>query len=82
MPDPADKTPASLTEAVQAEARHRGPDMAETYLGDGLYARFDGCNVILRAPRAAEDHWVALEPSVWNDLLRWAQSVGLPLTVR
>lgn len=34
----------------------------ETYLGDGLYASFDGYMVKLRAPRENGDHWVALEP--------------------
>jgi hypothetical protein len=36
----------------------------ETYLGDGLYASFDGWQVILRAPREGADHVVALEPEV------------------
>lgn len=35
----------------------------ETYLGDGLYASFDGWQVILRAPRDGGDHWIGLEPS-------------------
>lgn len=36
----------------------------ETYLGDGLYASFDGFRFILRAPREYGDHFVALEPDV------------------
>lgn len=36
----------------------------ETYLGDGLYASFDGFSFVLRAPRADGDHFVALEPGV------------------
>lgn len=36
----------------------------EVYLGDGLYASFDGFMFILRAPRGDGDHWVALEPRV------------------
>ena len=36
----------------------------ETYLGDGLYASFDGFMFTLRAPRAGGDHWVGLEPEV------------------
>ena len=36
----------------------------EEYLGDGLYASFDGFMFILRAPRENGDHWVALEPYV------------------
>ena len=33
----------------------------ETYLGDGLYASFDGWQVKLRAPRENGDHVVFLE---------------------
>jgi hypothetical protein len=36
----------------------------EEYLGDGLYASFDGCMFTLRAPREHGDHWVGLEPYV------------------
>lgn len=44
----------------------------ETYLGDGLYVRFDGFSFILRAPRARGNHYVAMEPSV---LLEFEQFV-------
>ena len=43
----------------------------ETYLGDGLYASFDGWQVILRAPREHGDHLVALEPEVAMRLLEF-----------
>jgi hypothetical protein len=36
----------------------------ETYLGDGLYASFDGYMFTLRAPRPDGDHWVGLEPEI------------------
>lgn len=36
----------------------------ETYLGDGLYASFDGWQFRLRAPREDGDHIVYLEPAV------------------
>ena len=36
----------------------------EVYLGDGLYASFDGSMIKLRAPRYEGDHWVGLEPGV------------------
>lgn len=39
--------------------------MTEEYLGDGLYASFDGYMIRLRAPRSGiEDHVVYLEPGV------------------
>lgn len=43
----------------------------ETYLGDGLYASFDGMHVVLRAPRDGGDHFVYIEPSVWGALLEF-----------
>jgi hypothetical protein len=36
----------------------------ETYLGDGLYASFDGYQFRLRAPRLEGDHEVYMEPPV------------------
>ena len=45
-------------------------DMAkEQYLGDGLYASFDGWMLTLRAPREAGDHWVAFEPETMKAFL-------------
>lgn len=44
---------------------------AETYLGDGLYASFDGWQVILRAPRPDGDHFIGLEPEVYQALREW-----------
>jgi hypothetical protein len=41
----------------------------ETYLGDGLYASFDGYQFDLRAPREHGDHWVGLEPQVLNSFI-------------
>ena len=43
----------------------------ETYLGDGLYASFDGFSIMLRAPREGGDHVVALEPAVYRRLREW-----------
>lgn len=44
---------------------------AETYLGDGLYASFDGWQIVLRAPRMPGDHIVALDPAVYQSLRAW-----------
>jgi hypothetical protein len=43
----------------------------EAYLGDGLYVSFDGYHFILRAPREGGDHWVGLEPDVFEALLKF-----------
>lgn len=45
----------------------------ETYLGDGLYASFDGFHVKLRAPREGGDHVVGLEPQVYRALQSWIE---------
>jgi hypothetical protein len=45
--------------------------MKERYLGDGLYASFDGFMFVLRAPRSDGDHWVGLEPQVFLELLAY-----------
>jgi hypothetical protein len=50
----------------------------ETYLGDGLYASFDGYQITLRAPRLGGDHWVALEPEVFMALLAFVKDVKKP----
>ena len=48
----------------------------ETYLGDGLYASFDGFSIWLRAPREnGDDHVVALEPQVYAELLRFVRGL-------
>ena len=47
----------------------------ETYLGDGLYASFDGWMITLRAPRMGGDHWVGLEPDVYDALVEYAKEI-------
>jgi|KBSMisStandDraft_5_1062788.scaffolds.fasta_scaffold97988_7 hypothetical protein len=47
----------------------------ETYLGDGLYASWDGFSVWLRAPRPDRDDHVCLEPQVLQALAQFVRSV-------
>lgn len=47
----------------------------EIYLGDGLYAHFDGYHFWLRAPREHSDHEVGLEPPVFDALLEYRERV-------
>jgi hypothetical protein len=49
--------------------------MSEVYLGDGLYASFDGYMITLRAPREHGDHWVGLEPITFAALAEYAARV-------
>jgi hypothetical protein len=50
--------------------------MSETYLGDGLYASFDGWCIILRTPRENGDHWIGLEPQTLEALLQFVKSIN------
>lgn len=52
----------------------------ETYLGDGLYASFDGFQICLRAPRTGGDHVVYLEPEIYANLVEYARKVWQPAT--
>jgi hypothetical protein len=49
----------------------------ETYLGDGLYASYDGFALTLRAPREFGDHYVVLEPRELEAFLAYAQRCGI-----
>ena len=46
----------------------------ETYIGDGVYASFDGWMIKLRTQRDDRDDVIYLEPSVYGDLARFADS--------
>lgn len=45
--------------------------MSETYLGDGLYASFNGWMITLRTSRDGDDHFICLEPEVYHALLQF-----------
>jgi hypothetical protein len=47
----------------------------EIYLGDGLYAHFDGYQIWLRAPRTDGDHEVALELQVFDALVAYREQI-------
>jgi hypothetical protein len=46
----------------------------ETYIGDGLYASFDGYQIQLRADDGS-GNVVYLEPAVWDSLKRFVDDV-------
>lgn len=54
-------------------------DAQETYLGDGLYAAYDGFYVWLRAPRENGDHIVGMDPSVLDNFERFVQAMRQPV---
>ena len=45
----------------------------ETYLGDGLYASFDGFQFKIRAPRIEGDHEVFLEPEILDEFIKFVE---------
>lgn len=47
----------------------------EIYLGDGLYASFDGWMIRLRAPRTDGDHFVFLEPDTLKALENYVKEL-------
>jgi hypothetical protein len=47
----------------------------ETYLGDGLYASYDGDQIKLRAPREGGDHEVYLDIDVMLKLMEFIGQV-------
>ena len=52
------------------------PSEREEYIGDGLYAAFDGFQFKLRAPRETGDHEVFLEPDVLRMFIEFAMQFG------
>jgi DNA-directed RNA polymerase subunit RPC12/RpoP len=55
---------------------------AEVYIGDGVYAAFNGFALKLRAPREHGDHEVFLEPREFAEVLRFAKQCGFSLEPR
>lgn len=45
------------------------------YIGDGVYAAFDGYQVWLRAERHGQMHEIAIEPAVWGALRRYVGGI-------
>jgi hypothetical protein len=70
----------SESSAAWSESSHSicsGGKMSEreTYLGDGLYASFDGWQVRLRAPRENGDHEVFLERSTLQAFIQFLDAL-------
>lgn len=52
------------------------PPSGEQYIGDGLYASFDGFQVKLRAPREHGDNVVYLEPGAMHEFWQFVLRTG------
>lgn len=49
----------------------------KTYLGDGVYAEFDGFAVWLSTPREDGEHRIALEPDVYDALAAYIKRLDM-----
>jgi hypothetical protein len=45
--------------------------IAPRYIGDGVYASFDGWHIWLEVEREDGTHKIALEPEVFSELVRY-----------
>lgn len=50
-------------------------ERVETYLGDGVYASFDGYHIWLKAERENGWHRIALDPAVMTELQAYVAKV-------
>lgn len=62
-----------MAENNQTQATRVGP--VERYLGDGVYATFDGYQIWLRADRDGFTHRIAIECGVMNSLTDYADAI-------
>ena len=44
---------------------------SEVYLGDGVYAKFDGFGIVLDLRGQDDFTFIALEESVFDELVKW-----------
>ena len=44
-------------------------------MGDGLYVHFDGYHFMLSTERENGEHWIGLEPPVFDELLEYRKKV-------
>lgn len=54
------------------------PPQEREYLGDGVYASFDGYQIWLTVERGGREEQVAIEPWVFMRLLRYAAQFDFP----
>lgn len=54
------------------------PPASESYLGDGVYASFDGYQVWLRTGESYDVQRIAIEPNVLEALVAYYRRVAAP----
>lgn len=50
------------------------------YIGDGVYAGFDGYHIVIWADRGHDRHWIGLESEVFSELIKYRGRLILALT--
>jgi len=65
---PTNRSAPAITAIVDDQERRNMTQNGETYLGDGLYCRFDGDQIRLRTSRDDGTHYVFLQPRMLADL--------------
>jgi len=48
----------------------------QTYLGDAVYASFDGYYIALTANPGGNEQTIYLEPAVWESLRRFVEAIA------
>jgi len=61
---------------IERQGQEEDPDMEDEYLGDGVYASFDGYQIWLKTERETGWHEIALEPPVFERLLEYRQNLA------
>ena len=64
---------------LEAEIESVERRFLETYLGEGIYAAFDGSRIHLRGPRSDDDCVVLLEPPVFAALVAYGRKAMMPM---
>lgn len=51
-------------------------DPRQVYLGDGVYASYRGPDIELKTEREHGEHFICLEPEVFEALIQFAMKIG------
>lgn len=54
----------------------------DEYLGDGVYASFDGYQIVLDTREQLPVNTIAIEPDVWRKLVAYAEKLHKPAEKR
>lgn len=66
--------------SIKTEVARPSPP-SETYIGDGVYASREGCDLKVRTARRGGDHFIYFEPQMIGELMRYAAAHGFEETV-